>query len=114
MHVLNSHETLFVNGGRHLHCVQISPDSCTEISALNTNQEEADTMMILHAKYEADRGATSLVIHSPDTDVMVLLLHHNQNKGALHVFMSTGKVTTHTDCRRLINTSPDNRPEIDN
>ena len=41
---------------------------------LNTTQEEADTRMLLHAIDATERGAASLCIHSPDTDVLVLAL----------------------------------------
>ena len=36
---------------------------------LRSNQEEADTKMILHALDAMAYGATQLQIHSPDTDV---------------------------------------------
>ena len=39
-----------------------------------SNQEEADTKMILHALDATANGATTLDIHSPDTDVFVLSL----------------------------------------
>lgn len=59
--------------------------------------------MILHAKYAADSGATSvIVIHSPDTDVLVLLLHHYYTIGAKWVCMVSGRVTPHTDLRHCI------------
>ena len=41
---------------------------------LRSNQEEADTKMILHALDATAYGATQLQIHSPDTDVFVLAL----------------------------------------
>ena len=40
----------------------------------NTTQEEADTQMLLHAIDAAERGAASLCIQSPDTDVLILAL----------------------------------------
>ena len=41
---------------------------------LNTTQEEADTCMLLHAIDATQRGAASLCIQSPDTDVLILAL----------------------------------------
>ena len=41
---------------------------------LNSDQEEADTKMILHAIDATKYGATKICICSPDTDVLVLLL----------------------------------------
>ena len=39
---------------------------------LQSNQEEADTKLILHALDATANGATTLEIHSPDTDVCVV------------------------------------------
>ena len=44
------------------------------VEHLASTQEEADTRMFLHAIDATKRGATSLSIHSPDTDVLVLAL----------------------------------------
>ena len=44
------------------------------VEHLSSTQEEADTRMILHAIDATERGATSLCIQSPDTDVLVLAL----------------------------------------
>ena len=41
---------------------------------LQSNQKEADTKLILHALDATTNGATTLDIHSPDTDVFVLSL----------------------------------------
>lgn len=59
-----------------------------EISVLESNHEEADTRMLLHAKHAAatyDR----VIIKSPDTDVFILCLAIQQNIGK-DVFMMTG------------------------
>ncbi|KAK3708724.1 hypothetical protein QZH41_004431 [Actinostola sp. cb2023] len=45
-----------------------------DMSYLNSNQEEADTKIILHALDATANGATELRIHSPDTDVFILSL----------------------------------------
>ncbi|CAH3017018.1 unnamed protein product [Porites evermanni] len=45
-----------------------------DVAHLQSNQEEADTKMILHALDATANGATQLQIHSPDTDVFVLAL----------------------------------------
>ena len=45
-----------------------------DVTHLRSNQEEADTKIILHAVDAASRGATEITIHSPDTDVFVLSL----------------------------------------
>jgi len=43
-----------------------------DVGHLQSNQEEADTKIILHALDATANGATQLQIHSPDTDVFVL------------------------------------------
>ena len=45
-----------------------------DMSYLVSNQEEADTKLLLHALDATASGATSIRIHSPDTDVFVLAL----------------------------------------
>ncbi|WAQ95823.1 hypothetical protein MAR_028513, partial [Mya arenaria] len=99
---LKAQEVLLINGGKSTPCVIVTTNGCCNQPILDTNKEEADTVMILHAKYEADRGSTCIAIHSPDTDVLVLLLHHYRYIGAAHLCMSTGRVTLHTDGRRFI------------
>ena len=44
------------------------------MSRLSSDQEEADTKLILHALDANNAGATNLQIHSPDTDVLVRAL----------------------------------------
>ena len=45
-----------------------------ELSISQSNQEEADTKLLLHALDASANGATILTIHSLDTDVFVLSL----------------------------------------
>jgi len=46
---------------------------------LISDQEEADTRIVLHCLYATQRmqSSNSIVVHSPDTDVFVLLLHYS-------------------------------------
>ena len=46
--------------------------SSLPIQHLRSEQKEADTRMLLHALDGTQRGATSITIQSPDTDVLVL------------------------------------------
>ena len=48
------------------------------VEDLSSNQEEADVRMFLHAKHASDRGHDVIFIRSPDTDVEVLALHHQE------------------------------------
>ena len=42
-----------------------------------SDHEEADTTIILHALDATADGATDLTIHSPDTDVLVLAIRRS-------------------------------------
>ena len=42
------------------------------VTNLNSSQEEADMRMFLHAVFATKRGARSICIQSPDTDVLVV------------------------------------------
>ena len=58
----------------------------------NSEQEEADTKILLHAVDSTTSGATSIHIHSPDTDVLVLALRRYPNLCKDTSFMTgTGK-----------------------
>ena len=49
-----------------------------DMAYLSSNQEDADTKIILHALDATISGATEVRIHSPDTDVLVLSLRRYQ------------------------------------
>ena len=46
-----------------------------EIPELNSNHEEADTKLLLHAKHASENGETTIMIKSRDTDVAILACH---------------------------------------
>ena len=47
-----------------------------DVQHICSSQEEADTRLILHSLDGVRTGATELYIQSPDTDVLVLAIHH--------------------------------------
>lgn len=65
-----------------------------EMSQLQSDHEEADTKMILHAIDASADGATELTIHSPDTDVLVLAIRRYTDLCSNSSFV-TGKGTNH-------------------
>jgi len=67
---------------------------------LKSNHEEADPRMRVHARVAAKSGADHIVISSPDTDVLVLLLHHRP--AISEVFFFTGTEEKHADLTRYI------------
>ena len=64
--------TLYITEGSA--CWKITQSTCEEILDLKCNHEEADTRMILHAKYANGQ----VVIHSDETDVFILLLGYSE------------------------------------
>ena len=52
--------------------------------------------------YAAKAGAQTIVIQSPDTDILVLLLHHRSAIPAKNIFFSTGHEGKHTSMKRFI------------
>ena len=67
-------------------CWKISSTEERVVPELRSNQEEADTRMVLHAKHVGGK----CVIHSEDTDVMVLLLGHAHNLGKCYLQKGKG------------------------
>ncbi len=60
----------------------------TAVPELYTEQEEADTRMLLHALHASDNGYRQLSIYSSDADVEVLACHHQRNIPARIVIVS--------------------------
>ena len=50
--------------------------TANEIHELTSNQEETDTGVVLYLKFAAQMGYKSAVIRTPDTNILVILLHH--------------------------------------
>ena len=63
---------------------------------LKSNQEEADTKIILHAVDATTNRATEIKIHSPDTDVLILALRQFPRLCQNTVFV-TGKGDDHRE-----------------
>ena len=55
------------------------------VQELFSNQEEADTRLILHAHHASSDHETT-TIRSPDTDVFILLLHHRTELSTSVIF----------------------------
>lgn len=75
---LGDNEFLIIAGGfenpKHVFLITKNDDP-KNIYSLNSNQEEADTRIILHVLAEVDHG-NSILVKSVDTDVLLLLLHY--------------------------------------
>lgn len=76
--LMNDCETIIIAGGfaNPQLCFEVNNiEGSKNVKNLNSNQEEADTRIILHVLSESKSGNTILV-KSVDTDVLILLLHY--------------------------------------
>ena len=69
--------------------LSIKNRECTKVTALHCDHEEADIRMLLHAKH-ASREAQRVVIQSPDTDVLLLCVTHNDEIECDELWFRTG------------------------
>lgn len=100
---LNEEETVYLSGGLKDKAYKVTKDDTSQYLPLQSNQEEADTpRMILHAVISSRNGANTIIVCSPDTDVLVLLLHHRPTICAREIFFLTGRTGTHVDMKRFI------------
>ena len=82
-------------------CRLLTHSSSEDVSELQSNQEEADTRVVLHAMHALSHGGNiqSVVIRSPsgDTDIVVLTIAHLMDFKE-KVYLDSGRA----DARRLI------------
>ena len=90
-------KSLFVTDGKKV--FNIKDQTVMEIPELESNHEEADTRMVLHAQH-ASQQYERIVISSPDTDVFVICLSFNPIINADLYFLTGVK-----NSRRLIDIS---------
>jgi hypothetical protein len=90
---LHNRQLVFVCGKECYHltsddAVTVSVKSVAELASL---QEEADTRIILHLHHIASNSSesTNIMVRSPDTDVLVLLLYHTESIKQ-NIFFDTG------------------------
>ena len=83
--------SIIVSGGLEETALKVNSDKVTYIKELNSNQEESDPTLLLHAHYEANNGSGSVVIVSPDTDVLVLCVHHFDTLGIKNLHFKIGR-----------------------
>ena len=81
---------------------KITANETCEVEELKSDQEEADTRMILHAAFASTCRLKTVVVRSQDTDVLVLLLHYRPSIKASKVYFWTGKCGPNTDETRFV------------
>ena len=100
--VLTEGQTLMISGRQDDKMVHVDAIAVTNVPALRSNQEETDTRIIMHTVESARKGAETIVVSSPDTDVLILLLHHRIQIGADRIFFLTGRTGKHASLTRYI------------
>lgn len=104
--LLSESQTLVVAGGLTdgRVVVLLTKDRCVEVNSMSCSHEEADTRMIFHASMAAASGFQRIIVHSPDTDVLVLLVHFSTDIGSevwLHMSKGGRRFPTHIIARKL-------------
>ena len=86
-------QQLVIGGGFHdsSQAVKITKGRCECVEALVSQQEEADTRVMLHAKHASQHGCKSITIRSPDSDVGILMLYYQQDIRSTQLWFHTGK-----------------------
>eukprot|EP00794_Sanderia_malayensis_P000947 gene947-261_t len=90
---------LFMTHGKHCHHIfknERDETDIAEIEELYTDEEEADTRLLLHAKH-ASLTNNKIVIRTPDTDVFILMV--GDISSIANLFLDTGP----GNYRRLLN-----------
>ena len=73
--LLDPGQSIYLSGGQDEKVVKIIKDAETDVLSLQSNQEEADTRIILHAVATANSGANIIIVYSPGTYVLIFLHH---------------------------------------
>ena len=63
--------------------------SASEITSLDSTQEETDTRVILYSSYAQDEGYNFVRVRRPDTDIFFILLYYAPNM-KVHLLFDTG------------------------
>ena len=100
--LLSDSQSKFISGGFDDKAVQVTRDCVRYVNELNSNQEVANTRMILHVEYGGNHNASQVVLVSPDTDVLVLLIHHFSELGVGELYFKTGRTSIYANYTRFI------------
>ena len=78
-------------------CYNITSHDWEEVTELRSTQEEADTLMLLHARHAAQSGSQAVVISADDTDVLIMCVGFAGNKCQLFMKRGTQNRTRYFD-----------------
>ena len=97
--LLKENQVLYISEDFTDRAFRVDSQTAVPFPSLQSNQEEADTRLVLHAALATRLGAQNIIVSSPDTDVLVLLLHHYPSIHAQKVYLFTGHSGKHTTLR---------------
>ena len=87
--MVNDYSTLLHNKSIYISlqndCFMYQDGIWQTVDTLTCCHEEADTRMLLHGKYARDHEAAKVVIHTPATDVFILMLCFLGETGELYI-----------------------------
>ena len=58
----------------------------TEVPELQSSQEKTDTRVVLYCNYAADNDCAYVKVHSPDSDIFLILLYYAADLGTRILF----------------------------
>uniref|UniRef100_UPI00358F3B0A uncharacterized protein n=1 Tax=Myxine glutinosa TaxID=7769 RepID=UPI00358F3B0A len=91
---------LIVEGKAHQLASTNGKVEVRELPTIYSNQEETDTRVVLYLHHAATIGYKNAVVRTPDTDILLILLHHAHNiKLTVYLDTESGKH------RQLVNVS---------
>ena len=101
---LQGEQKLYVGDGKGFSTFVVAADGVMDVPELNSTHEEADTRMLLHLAFpgRVQDNLQKTVVWTPDTDVLLLLLHHKDALMCPEVYMFTGREGKHVSSRRFI------------
>ena len=100
--LLQENQAIFISCGPEDRSFKVDNHQSVQFFPLASRQEEADSRIVLHSVVAARLGAKQIIAKSPDTDVLVLLLHHRPSIRARKIFFQTGHVGKHASLTRYI------------
>ena len=95
-------DTTCMSGGINEKTMKVSNDVVHIIEQLWSNHEKAATLILLHVADQARQGPKRVIVVSPDTDVLVFLVHHFSCMRLCEIVFKTGIKSTHADLTRFI------------
>ena len=82
-------------------CFQLSKEGMLEVPELESTHEEADTRMMLHAIHATNQLIHNIVIHTPDTDVVVIALSVSETV-SIKLALCISKLAQRTERESLV------------